>query len=166
MKLLIILLSIFTTNMCYAKLEQLHLSNKVVVDILLPNKLSHSGNVLILKYDDWCFSHEVINPKEFYSPIDLTDIQHEFLKAVFYPNLRESFPNWLGELADEQAKSFGLSKTNINNRKFDDIDVLGGYDNTSMQGNIFVFEKYQIHHFSIAGEGEHYIELLNAIKRK
>lgn len=166
MKPLIILLLIFTSNMCYAKLEQLHLSNKVVVDISIPEKLSHSDNMLILKYYDWYFSHEIINPKEFYTTIDLTDIQHEFLKSVFYPNLRTSLPNWLGELANEQAMSFGLSKTNVINRKFGDVEVLGGYDDASKQGNILVFEKYQIHHLSIGGEDEYYIELLNAIKRK
>lgn len=166
MKFLIFLLSIFATNVCFAKDEELHLSNIVLMEFELPQKLSHSGNLLILKFEDWHFSHEVINPKEFYKPIDLTGIQHEFLKSVFYPKLREKLPGWLGELANEQAASFGLPKSKIIHRQFDGFELLGIYDQMLMQGNVFIFEEYQIHHLSFHGENLDYINLINGIKEK
>lgn len=55
MKVMFIRLSVFAKNLCFAKVEELNLSNKVLIGIELPKKLSHSGNLLILKFDDWYF---------------------------------------------------------------------------------------------------------------
>lgn len=166
MKSLFVILSILLSTSCFSSTQELHLSNKVLGEITLPQKISHSGNVLILKFDDWYFSHEVINPKEYYNTIDLTGIEHEFLKSTFYPELRQSFPNWLRELANEQAISFGLSDGDIFNKKFEGFEILSNYNLNSKQGNIFIFEEHQIHYVNFSGERAHYTNLLNSIRSK
>ncbi|EPN7878713.1 hypothetical protein [Vibrio vulnificus] len=166
MKSLILALTLFSMTVCFSQATELHLSNSVVMDLNLPKEASHSNNLLILKFDDWYFSHEVIDPKTFFSPVDLTDIQHDFVKSVFYPNLRGNFPNWLGELANEQAISLGLPKSKVIDRKFHNFELIGNYDSISKQGYIFILEEYQIHHISYFGEIINYINMIDTIKGK
>ncbi|ELH3008334.1 hypothetical protein DC365_23960 [Vibrio vulnificus] len=166
MKSLILALTLFSMTVCFSQAAELHLSNSVVMDLTLPKEASHSSNLLILKFDDWHFSHEVIDPKTFFRPVDLTDIQHHFLKSVFYPNLRDNFPSWLRELSNELAVSFGLPKSQVIDGKFDNFELIGSYDSISKQGYLFIFEEHQIHHISYFGEKEHYLNMTNTIKEK
>ncbi|HDY8173718.1 TPA: hypothetical protein RQL04_004791 [Vibrio vulnificus] len=166
MKLLILALTLLSMPVSFSKAAALHLSNSVVMDLSLPKEVSHSNNLLILKFDDWHFSHEVIDPKTFFRPVDLTDIQHHFLKSVFYPNLRDNFPSWLRELSNELAVSFGLPKSQVIDGKFDNFELIGSYDSISKQGYLFIFEEHQIHHISYFGEKEHYLNMTNTIKEK
>ncbi|EJO9866832.1 hypothetical protein NU768_004583 [Vibrio vulnificus] len=166
MKSLLLALTLFSMTVCFSQAAELHLSNSVVMDLSLPQEASHSSNLLILKFDDWHFSHEVIDPKTFFRPVDLTDIQHHFFKSVFYPNLRDNFPSWLRELANELAVSFGLPKSQVIDRKFDNFELIGSYDSISKQGYLFIFEEHQIHHISYFGEKEHYLNMTNTIKEK
>ncbi|POB72510.1 hypothetical protein CRN62_15250, partial [Vibrio vulnificus] len=58
MKSLILALTLFSMTVCFSQAAELHLSNSVVMDLTLPKEASHSSNLLILKFDDWHFSHE------------------------------------------------------------------------------------------------------------
>ena len=89
------------------------LSRNISIAYESPRIISHSGNLLIMRYDNWYFSHEVIDPKTFYKTVDLSGIEHTFIESIFSDRERKTLPLWLGELAREQAERFGVTKKNI-----------------------------------------------------
>jgi heme A synthase len=66
--------------------------------------ISHSSNMLILKYDDWVLSHQVVDGESMYSQVDLTGVTGEFIQSIFIPEKRSVLPNWLQLLAEEQGR--------------------------------------------------------------
>ena len=69
-----------------------------------PELISHLSNILILKYDDWVLSHQVVDGESMYSQVDLTGVAGEFIQSIFIPEKRSVLPNWLQLLAEEQGR--------------------------------------------------------------
>lgn len=132
-----------------------------------PTLISHTSDTLIVKYDNWYFSHNVINPKVVYASIDLTGIDVDFFTAIFEPSVREGLPPWLASLADEQAKTFGANKNNTLKRNVGEALLYGVYDDKNSQGEIFLIEaSQQIHHFSTIGNRQQFSDVINNIKER
>jgi hypothetical protein len=163
-KLLSSLLLVFCVS-CHAN-ESLILSSETSIDYSHPKVISHGGNLLIMKYDNWYFSHELIDPIKLYPSIDLTGLEKDFIKSLFIPSIRESFPKWLGELSLEQASIFGITENKSVHKKFDNIEYYSIFDSNGKTGNIFIIEANQVHHLSFSGEIEQYTKLINSIKER
>lgn len=146
--------------------NDLILSNKTTISYPLPNMISHSGNMLIMKYDDWYFSHELIDPTKIYPAIDLSGLEREFIKSLFDASLRQKFPKWLAELSIEQANVFGISNNNFDYKKFKEIELYSIFNADSSEANIFIFEENQIHHINFNGAKRKYTDLINTIKER
>lgn len=157
---------LFTLSInCFAN-NQLVLSSQTTVNYLEPNIISHGGNLLILKYDDWHFSHEVINPLLIYPSVDLTGLEADFIRSLFDEPTRNSLPKWLAELSIEQADFFGITNNKTEYKKLNQIEYYSVYDPNNDRGNIFILEAHQVHHLRFSGKKNKYIDLINAIKER
>ncbi|MBQ0783639.1 MAG: hypothetical protein KBT66_05335, partial [Amphritea sp.] len=90
----------------FVSADKLVISPRLYIDFRPPNLIFHSGETLLVKYDDWSFTHEDIDPKTIYQGIDLSGLEHDYIESLFVPEMREDFPSWLAALSMEQAESF------------------------------------------------------------
>jgi len=146
--------------------DELVISNKLSLHYSEPKLIAHSSGVLIAKYDNWYFSHELVNPKSFYGIVDLTGIEHDFLRHVFFVKTKHELPKWIIELAREQTQSFGIKKSNIFKASFDSYDILSNYVSEAKEGNIFILEEHQIHKVNVFGEKDKFEVILKAIQER
>lgn len=161
-KTLIAFCLLFLSSVAYA--ETLVISQNISVDYETPAILAHSGDQLIFKYEDWSFSHSVVDPEELYPAIDLTGLDQDFIVSIFVPESRKILPPWLALLAKEQADTFGVELDNIKLKALAGGRVYATYSMEAKEGNIFVLEEQKIHHFQLLGAKETFQRLLNNIK--
>jgi len=163
-KLISFLLFIFSVS-CYGS-EELIISSQTTVGYEQPQVTSHAGNILMMKYDGWYFSHEIMDPVKIYPSIDLTGLEKDYVKSLFELPVRQTFPKWLSELSTEQADVFGLSDNNFDHKKLNKIEIYAIYDPESDKGNVFIIEENQVHHLNISGGKDKYTMLINSIKER
>lgn len=161
-KTLIAFCFLFLSSVAYA--ETLVISQDISVDYETPAILAHSGDQVIFKYDDWSFSHSVVNPKTLYPAVDLTGLDHDFIVSIFVPASRNSLPPWLALLAQEQAHTFGLELGKVKVKTLSGGTIYAIYSMEAKEGNIFVLEEQKIHHFQMLGAQVAFQRLLNNIK--
>ena len=145
---------------------ELVLSRNISISYQQPQVISHSGNLLIMRYEDWYFSHEVVDPKAFYKTVDLSGLEHTFIKSIFLDKERKALPLWLGELAREQADIFGVAKKNITIKESKNFSLLGAYQEEAAEGNIFILEDHQIHYINLSGSHAAYNTIFSAIAER
>ncbi|MCG6202610.1 hypothetical protein [Psychromonas antarctica] len=163
-KLISSLIFLFSIS-CYGG-EDLIVSSQTLVEYDKPQVISHTGSVLIMKYDGWYFSHEIIDPVKIYPSIDLTGLEKDFVKSLFEVSVRKSFPKWLSELSAEQATVFGIYENKFDYKKLQKIEIYSIYDPESEKGNVFIIEDNQIHHINVNGKKDKYTNLINSIKER
>ena len=163
-KLLRSLLFIFCTS-CSGN-GSLILSSETSVDYPPPKLIAHVSNLLFIKYDNWDFTHEPFDPVEFNHLIDITGFERDFVKSLFVPAIRESFPKWLREFSRGQAIAFGITENKSVHKKFDNIEYYSIFDSNETKGYIFIIETNQIHYLTFSGEIEQYTKLINSIKER
>ena len=129
-----------------------------------PELISHSSNMLILKYDDWVLSHQVVDGESMYSQVDLTGVTVEFIQSIFIPEKRSVLPNWLQVLAEERGREFGLPEGEVTSQKVGQFELLGTYSKQHRSGYLYVFDRAAIHHIVIQGTEERYQEVINHIR--
>ncbi|WP_199610664.1 hypothetical protein [Flocculibacter collagenilyticus] len=160
-----LMVSILLTSSCVA--SELILSSKLSLSYSEPKVVAHTGNMLIFKFSDWSFSHEVINPKSFNSAVDLTEIEHDFVNSLFYPALRKSFPPWLSSLSEETAASLAINAEQVSNTTVgNNIKVFSSYDKKEKQGYVFLLEEQQIHLLNIQGSANAFKQFVERIKER
>ena len=157
--MLIMLLNIQT-----AIAQKIVFSHNVSIDIPTPEVIAHSGELLIFKYNDWYFSHEAVNPKTFFSLVDLSGIEHNFIKKMYGIPPPHKQPEWLNELAKELAISFGISEKNAVISNIEKNTVLSNFIESKQEGNIFFLEKHKIHKIYFSGNKSKFTTLLNKLK--
>jgi len=163
-KLISLLLLIFSMNTQAG--NELILSREIVIDYQQPVKIGHFSNMLYIKYNSWDFSHELVNPKKIYETIDLTGMEHEYIRSLFDLSVRKQFPIWLNELSKEQAESFAINNDKYVHKNIASAELYGAFDEKSNKGNIFIIESSQIHHLTVSGEEEKFLNLINSIRSK
>ncbi|MGF1878594.1 hypothetical protein L4D77_25345 [Photobacterium frigidiphilum] len=166
MKKLILIICLMLPCLSFASDSQLHLSKSLLVNYDAPKSLVHSGNLLIFKYDDWYFSHELVNAAKYYHPVDLTGVEVDFFQSLFLLEKRKQLPEWLSLISSELSNSFGIKNDNTDMKKLNKITVFGAYSNEYKQGNVFIIGSSQIHHLHINGLEANYQNVFNSIMSK
>lgn len=131
-----------------------------------PLLISHTSTMLLIKFDGWVLSHEVVNPSSIYSNIDLSGVEEDYLKSVFQPEIRESLPKWLRVLSEEQALSFGLPESGVTNRVVGEFEIFGSYNEHIDSGYIYVFDRAAIHSLTVLGSEDRFNEVITSIKER
>ncbi|WP_274057268.1 hypothetical protein [Vibrio parahaemolyticus] len=160
------LLALVLSFQCFAQSQELHLSQNVVLDVPLSKTILHTGNILIFKFGDSHISHEVLSPKEFFSPIDLTGVEKEFVRSLFKLTENSSFPQWLNAASNELSETLGITKDNKVIEVKGGLEILGFYDSESQSGQLFILDTSLIHHFTVLGSDELFKNLYQSIREK
>ncbi len=150
----------------FCSAEQLILSSKLSLDYDPPALISHTQSSLIVKYEDWYFAHEVVDPENFYQQINLTGIERDFIKSLFDKDLRKQFPKWLAALSEEQASELEISVNNTLRKKVGDAELLAAYSNNAQSAHIYIFDDHSIHHLTYYGSKDNYRHLISRIKER
>lgn len=166
MKIFLIISCLVLPCLAFASNNQLHLSKSLQVNYDVPKSLVHSGDLLIFNYDNWYFSHELVDAKSYYQPVDLTDIDVVFFQSLFMVDKRNKLPEWLSIISAELSDSFGIKSDNKDIKKLNEITLFGAYSNEYSQGNIFIIDGSKIHHVNINGLESNYKNIFNSIMSK
>jgi hypothetical protein len=159
MKKLLPIFMLLFSSVCFG--EILVISSKLKVEYPQPLLIANGGG-LIFKYDKWWFSHEIVDSKNMYQPVDLTGIDKIFIKAIF---TGDALPTkWLSELAIEQANVFGVTKSNVESFKIGQAEIMGVYNTKDNQGQIFIVEDLMTHRLEVNGAKEKFKLILSKIK--
>lgn len=130
--------------------DNLILSNKLSLEYPSPLVIGHGGSYLLVKYEDWSFSHQHFDPKTFYQQIDLTGLEKDFVRSIFDHTRRKQLPDWLSVVSKEFAEGLEFSPDSIHIFKVGDAEILTGHDQED-HGLIYIIEDLVIHQISITG---------------
>ncbi len=159
----IILLSLLAHS---ALAEQLLISPNLYIEYERPKLIFHSGKSILIKYEDWSFSHEDTDPETIYQGIDLSGLEHDYIESIFIPSLRDNFPPWLAALSKEQAEFFIPIDARTSVKEFSKIKLYSSYIDKSQEGNIFILEERSVHHIQMQGNKDFHTKLLMNIKER
>ncbi|MCW8932288.1 MAG: hypothetical protein OQL19_18900 [Gammaproteobacteria bacterium] len=162
--LLLLVFSLFSVTQSFS--DRLVLSSKLEMDYPSPVLISHTEDTLIIKYENWSFLHNIVNPQKIYHTIDLTGLEKDYILSIFQQKTNSSFPEWLNALSREQAKEFGVTSSNVLRKKINLSEIVGVYDKKRSSGYLYVFDETKIHHFVIYGSEEKYNLLITYIKER
>ncbi len=145
---------------------ELVLSQDLKLQYSQPNLTSHSSNTLILKYDDWVVSHQLVDPKTVYARVDLSGIEEQYIKSLFLPEIRNTFPEWLQALSEEQARQFGLPENSMTQEQVGNAELIGTFSKKNGEGYLYIFDKTAIHHIRVIGSEKQYQQIIENIKER
>lgn len=166
MKKPLILALALLLNTVFAQAGQLVMSPNLALNYPPPTLISHTSNTLILTYDHWSWSHSLVNPAEIYPKVDLTGIERQFVKSLFDPEIRETFPGWLRLLSQELAEQFGLPAGRVDQRTLPSAELFGTYSAKHGEGYLFLLDKTAIHRLTVIGSEENYKEVMKNIRER
>lgn len=146
-----------------AQAQLLVLSDQTRVEISPPSMIAHSGDMLLLKYDNGTIFHEVVDPKTMYTQIDLTGLERSFIRSLFDNTERKKLPAWLAALSAEQADQLGVGRGKLIAEKLGDRELLGIHDPGSKVAHLYLFETLKTHHLIIKGDEVHLRELIRGL---
>lgn len=158
-----VVLLLFTVH---TQAGELVLSQNLKLQYSQPNLISHSSNTLILKYDDWVVSHQLVDPKTVYTRIDLSGIEEQYIKSLFLPEIRNTFPEWLQSLSAEQALQFDLPVAAVTQKQVGNAKLIGTYSKKNGEGYLYIFDKAAIHQFRVIGSEQQYQQIIESIKER
>lgn len=150
----------------YSHSANLVLSQDLALEYPEPELISHTSSMLILKYEDWVLSHQVVDGASMYSQIDLSGVVGDFIRSVFIPKERASLPGWLQVLAEGQGREFGLPEGVVTSQGIGEFELLGTYSKQHAAGYLYLFDRAAIHHFVVQGSEERYRDVINSIKER
>ncbi|PIE41162.1 MAG: hypothetical protein CSA49_04850 [Gammaproteobacteria bacterium] len=160
-KIILLILSYFLCGAAFS--QTLVLSDKLQLNYGDPKLISHSENFLIVKYKDWSFMHEIVNPKNIYPKIDLTGMEQTYLRTVFGIEDVNTLPQWLIVLAKEQAQLFGIKKNNIKRKNIGESVLVAVYNSELSSAHVYIFEALKIHHIVVRGNESRLSNVLDNI---
>ena len=165
MKTLVKVFFIATSIFCSVCVsEPLVISAKLKVDYPKPLVILHNLNSMIFKYDEWYFSHEVINPKTMYQKLDLSGLEKNFIRSIFTDE--ELAAKWLNELAKEQATIFGVGAYDVTKMNIGLAELLAVYNVKENKGYLFIIEESISHRFTMTGSKNKFNLILKSIKER
>ena len=156
-------LCLFATG-CMA--GNLVLSQDLALDYSEPKLISHTSTTLILKYEDWAMSHEIIDSETFYPGVDLSGQAEQFIRAFFIEDTRASLPPELREMAVKQREAFDIPDSAVYEDSTGSFDIVGGYSETHALGHLYIFDRAAIHHIVVKGNETHYKETAKNIRER
>ncbi len=142
------------------------ISDKLAISYSKPNVIAHTQNSLILKYEDWWFSHEIVDGEAMYPGMDLTEHLPKYIRSIFDAKIRKSLSPELSALSEEQAKVFGVTRDNIKREKRGVAELIAIYDVKSKRGDVYVIEERMIQHMELSGSEAKFAELISNIKER
>lgn len=149
-----------------AAANNLVLSQDLRMDYPDPILISHTSSMLLIKYDDWTLSHQLVDPAAIYGNIDLTGLEKTFLQSIFLPNVRSTLPQWMQVLSEDQAAEFGLPEGTVTHQQIGEFDLLGTYNPVHGSGYLYLFDREAIHHFVVMGSETHYKDVISRIMER
>lgn len=164
LRILGLILLLLSTSACA---NTLVISSKFKINYENPELISHSTNTLTLKYKPWYLFHQIVDPKNMYPGIDLTGLEHAFIKKIFSDQPDASLPSWINTLADAQRKELAFS-SQIKPQKFEKNNalLLGSYSDLHQTGYLYLLEKQTIHQITVVGNEKHFNSVINWIKER
>jgi len=162
LKALFLAASIFTSPVLA---DNFILSAQTGFEYPSPVSISHSGSYLLVKYKEWSFSHENFDPKTFYSNINLTGFERNFVRSIFDANKRSELPKWLAAISQEFSDGLGNKPESIKKIKVGKAEILAGHDGKK-NGQIFILEDPAIHMITISGEKQYFDAFIKNIKER
>jgi len=142
------------------------ISDKLAISYSKPKVIAHTQNSLILKYEGWWFSHEIVDGKGMYSGVDLTEHLPQYIRSIFDVKIRKSLSPELSALSEEQAKVFGVTRDNVIREKRGVAELMAIYDVKSKRGDVYVIEERMIQHMEMFGSEAKFVELISNIKER
>jgi len=142
------------------------ISDKLAISYSKPNVIAHTQNSLILKYEGWWFSHEVVDGEAMYPGMDLSEHLPQFIRSIFDVKIRKSLSSELSVLSEEQAKVFGVTGDNVKREKRGTAELMAIYDVKSNRGDVYVIEERLIQHMEMFGSEAKFAELISNIKER
>jgi len=164
MKILLILTTVLLSTTTFAK--DLILSTDLMIDYPEPILISHTQTSLILKYNDWSLTHEIVNPKGIYQFADLTGVTEKFIISIFDEGVRKTLPSWLAALSSDQANAFSITRQNTKKQLVGSTKILSVYDEKRSNGYLYLIEKLKIHHIVVHGSVLNFNMIINNIKER
>jgi len=161
-KIILLLLFVFNST-CFA--DNLVLSAKLRVDYPTPMLIGHTRTSLLVKYKNWTFSHELLDPKNFYQQIDLTGLEKNFVKGMFDKKERSKLPEWIAVLAKEQANAFGITPGSVERFLVGSAEVFTVHDKKNT-GQIFVLDELVVHQLTVLGSKTELNLIAHSIKER
>lgn len=142
------------------------LSSELMLRYPTPELISHSTNTLIIKYEDWYFTHQVVDSSSFVPKVDLEGVEALFIRSIFLSEHRERLPDWLQVLAEDLQLAYGGEQGAIIQRDSPGEEVLGSYNSETLTGHLFVFDQAAIHRIVVQGPKDRFEEVLERIKER
>lgn len=124
----------------------------------------HSGESIFFKYPDWVLAHQVLNPRTFYTGIDLTGLLQSYIRNIFEPKIG-ALANWLQVMAKGQAKAFKVSDENYRKFILNEFTVYSVFDSEGKNGHIFLVGKGYVSHFNVLSDEKTYLNFLEVLKK-
>ena len=159
-----LLVTLFLSTGCLA--ADLVISDKLLVKYKAPKLIAHTSNSLIVKYNNWWFSHEVVDGERMYPGMDLSDQLPVFIRSMFDAKTRKKLSPELSLLSEEQANAFGITEGNVKREKRGAAELMAVYDEKSKRGDIYVIEERMIQHVEVSGSAAEFAELMGNIKER
>ncbi len=130
------------------------------------NQIAHTNDLVIFKYNDWSFTHEIVKPDNFIPSIDLTGFEHIFIGSVFEPGKRKTLPNWLKTLSLDLSDSLISKKENFRKINIGSATLYETYSSDNKQGTIFILEENIIHKLDVLGTNSNHEHIVSNIKKR
>lgn len=147
--------------------NELIISKNIVVEYEQPESISHTWQLLMFKYSDWYFSHQVVDPKTMYRGVDLTGMLQDFIRSMFDAENRKKLPTaWLAELSREQSEAFGINPNNSSSFTTGFGSIYQMYNEDDARGEIFIIEDSQTHWLQVHADKRKFLKLIESIKER
>ncbi|NTS77909.1 hypothetical protein HR060_13700 [Catenovulum sp. SM1970] len=146
--------------------QELIISEHLKAKVGKPASMALSGNLLILKYDDWTFSFENIQPETYVANVNLTGIEHLFIDSLFDTTKRDKLPNWLAIISKELADSVAPKGSSVNIANLGNSKILSSYNHDGQQGFIFILEERLIHKIEVLAKKGRFDNLMDNITQR
>jgi len=163
------IMSIFiamTLFMSPANADELVLSTNIKVEYPSPVLIGHIGGSLVVKFKDWSFSHENLDPKTFYHRIDLTGIENEFIKSIFNRKHKSNLPEWLINISAKISEGMGNDPHSVQSLKLGKAEIYAGYNSKMEQGQVFILDDLTIHKIAMSGSKEKFTLMVKNIMER
>jgi len=157
---------LFLNFSAHLQANEFIISNQIAIKQPFSNRIAHSGEMVIFKYKNWSYTHEIVSPESFIGSVDLSGVEHQFIQSLFETNKREKLPRWLNVLAEDFSAK--ILNENGKYKKFTlgSSTVYGTHNTKEEHAFIFILEESMIHKLEVLGTRKNYTDFIkNIIKR-
>ena len=145
--------------------SQLALSSELSLSTPTPKKIAHTPELLILKFDDWSLTHQVIDAKNYLPSVDLSGIEKLFIESLFDKKKREKLPKWLDVLALELSHSLAITSGKKIIKRLDKFDIYSAYSEENQEAQIYLLEENQSHSIRLFGSKQEFENIISKLAK-